>query len=1456
MRKLKKLSVLLTCMLLIVSMVSCNTFAYADFAVAPKDVTTENNDSAGDTSEESTEEPTAEPTVTPVPTEEVTETPAGSEEPTATPVPTEEATETPAGSEEPTATPAPTPEINIVTSDVTYNGSEQTIATVTVVNAAEGTEVTAPGAQVTGGNGRWTVEATNAGTYNISVSSGDVSSSATAEIAKKKVTVKAANESMTYGDTVPTLTATVDGADDVVYTLGTLATSASDVGEYDITVTVVGEYPNYDVENVDGTLTIGKRDATITAQAVNKAYGDELPELTAKVDGAVNGDELKYTVTTDADRFSETGTYDITIDIDPNVHPNCNYNVTTTGAKLTIVSWRGVSITPDAVGPLTYGDALPALTATVAGMPPHGRQLDYTVVCVDANGQEVSGVLPAGQYTLKVVLNNNPNYQNVTTNKITLMVTPRPVTLTVDDASRIYGDENPDFTAQLTSGSLVGDDELDYNFETVADVTTGVGEYEVKLVLGENPNYAVMPVSGKLTITQRPVTIAVNNVADRYYGDENPAVSATITYTGDASKPAEVNGDTLDYTINVKADKTSGVGVYDVVVELGSNANYDVTVVNTTMNVLARPVTVSVNDIADRYYGDTNREFSVSYTFTGADAVVVSVKDALVNGDALTFEYVCEATPATGVGTYPVTLKAVESAVNANYAITWVGNEMTIIQRPVTVTVNDIADRYYGDTNREFSVSYTFTGADAVVVSVKGALVNGDALTFEYDCEANEKSNVGIYDVLLEATDSAVNANYAITWVNGKMTIIQRPVQIVISSDSVSYFYHSEAVEKDADFLNLKHSSIQFMGVSPIATDNTVAEVNGDTLVYSLVCDATTCDRDAAGAIPVGEYDWYVAVDSDAAVNANYAITVSHSATDPVPATVIIEYLPFPFDEQLTFAKEPNEAGWYNLANKATIDAPEDYTISSNQYDDTYGDEVTYPDAGVNEDGTPAGIACFYLERNSDGARTGVQSAKDNYKQDTTLPTISLVTVESTSKIIVTANDEGAVKSGIVSAQLQTCKAGGEWSDYRDIMQLISESGSVEHNEIFKIVAMVGFRVIDEAGNMSFESEEQLFIPDYDYDGLNDVFEAIAGTQWDSDYDQDNLGDYFEEMTGISSRLDPDTDDDGLNDGFENGIGLNPSRLDSDNDGVSDPVYLKYLETLGIDKPNLELGMMFLQSSLLHANGQDVVPAAELVMLDDSFFLLDNGEERAASLSPLVSDTGRAAQLTSSNAEFYMLRFNEEDGRAVYLTAYGSTRWLVVAEHVKNKLELQAAYKLPYAVDDGNLAVATSDDGMIVALAKWNDGATTENILLLDLNSEKQFRFGEAANTVGSTRFVLSADGGELAYVAADGRLYTIDMTEENYTDADYDGNALFYTADGQIVTNVDASNANGVYHVAQPTLQGVSAVLVSNGELFEMNITGRMYFSYGYLYCKVVGLRQSNGVMLYPLYNRLNASN
>ena len=184
----------------------------------------------------------------------------------------------------------------------------------------------------------------------------------------------------------------------------------------------------------------------MTADNKSKSYGDDNPALTATVTGTVNGDTLNFTLATTALKFSNVGDYPITVTLGSNP----NYNVTLTNGTL-LIDPKTATVTADNKTK-TYGDDNPTLTATVAGTV-NGDTLNYTLATTALKFSN------AGNHPITVTLGLNPNY-SVTPTDGTLHIDPKAATVTADNKTKTYGDDNPAFTATVTGDSQWGHVEL------------------------------------------------------------------------------------------------------------------------------------------------------------------------------------------------------------------------------------------------------------------------------------------------------------------------------------------------------------------------------------------------------------------------------------------------------------------------------------------------------------------------------------------------------------------------------------------------------------------------------------------------------------------------------------------------------------------------------------------------------------------------------------------------------------------------------------------------------------------------------------------------------------------------------------------------------------------------------------------------------------------------------------
>ena len=264
---------------------------------------------------------------------------------------------------------------------------------------------------------------------------------------------------------------------------------------------------------IDGIFTISKKTATITVANLSKVYGEDDPELTATVAGTVGEDTLDYTLSRDPG--NNAGEYVITA----NLGDNPNYDVTVLKGVFTILKKSAdVVITPHNAGKV-YGEGDPGLSATVTGLVGDDT-LHYTLS--RDSGED------AGEYTITVHLGDNPNYDVATLRGI-FTISKKSATVTADNLSKVFGEDDPALTA--TAANVVSGDTLNYTLSRAEG--ENAGKYRINVSLGNNPNYDVTVVGGKLTITKAdtaPATMTEEKIV--YNGTKQALVSLAGTVTG------------------------------------------------------------------------------------------------------------------------------------------------------------------------------------------------------------------------------------------------------------------------------------------------------------------------------------------------------------------------------------------------------------------------------------------------------------------------------------------------------------------------------------------------------------------------------------------------------------------------------------------------------------------------------------------------------------------------------------------------------------------------------------------------------------------------------------------------------------------------------------------------------------------------------------------------------------
>ena len=302
--------------------------------------------------------------------------------------------------------------------------------------------------------------------------------------------------------------------------------------------------------------------------------------------------------------------------------------------------------------------SFPTSTYTYTGMAPklewQNNLKGYTATLEDASALDKS----VGTHSANVKVKYSNGVDITVDIPYEYTITPAPLSLTVNNATREYGNPNPEFSSVITGfveGENAENQNMTVDYTCDADGQSNVGNYRI-LASVNAPNYEVTYHYGTLAVTKAPLTLKVKNTS-RLYGDENPQFE--LIYTGLRNNETSPTW-TQAIKVATTATKKSHCGVYPITVSGGVSQNYQVAeYANGELTVSKRPLTVKAIDY-ERSYGEANPAFKIAY-----DGFVNSDNESCISPKPTLS---CEATKESNAGTYNI---LVTGGKADDYAITY-----------------------------------------------------------------------------------------------------------------------------------------------------------------------------------------------------------------------------------------------------------------------------------------------------------------------------------------------------------------------------------------------------------------------------------------------------------------------------------------------------------------------------------------------------------------------------------------------------------------------------------------------------------------------------------------------------------------------------------------------------------------------------------------------------------------
>lgn len=535
--------------------------------------------------------------------------------------------------------------------------------------------------------------------------------------AKLTVTVSLDKTELTYGEDSPIISYTFSGLkssdkeDDFTITKTKFAEKL-DAGTYTAAVTISGDKTKFYEINVNtADFTVKQKAATITINEIKDiVYGDKVPDLSAKVDGVLDGDSLSYALETDYTVGKKPGNYyNVKVVFDKNAEANKNYAITTTVTTF-YVGTKDLTIklnnTPTVAVGKTY--KVEAEHLEKIGLVAGDTVTGYVTITKD-----VAGTYNADAFDkTNLVVTNADCYKisyemSVTFVEVTFAIDFADVTLTYD--GQPHGvlvkktDDSKNYT--ITYGTTENDCTL-----TSSPAYKNAGTYTIYFKVVDNDTYAEHVGYVTLTINKKAVEIKVNDVTITY-GD-TPAFSYTVT--------GLVEGETLSDEA-VYSGAGTDAGEYEISVSgLSASDNYVVTVKTGTLTINKKTAKADWT-IAENYVYSPDGQTLPTATYDGKTANLIFTKD----GKACEFK---------NAGTYTVTI-----ADDNNYDLT--GSETTktiVINKAKYTAAPELSLTGTYDPNKTLgnytlSEGFTWVNPDEVPVCTKkkyDAIYNKDPANY------------------------------------------------------------------------------------------------------------------------------------------------------------------------------------------------------------------------------------------------------------------------------------------------------------------------------------------------------------------------------------------------------------------------------------------------------------------------------------------------------------------------------------------------------------------------------------------------------------------------------------------------------------------------------------------------------------------------------------------------------
>lgn len=651
----------------------------------------------------------------------------------------------------------------------------------------------------------------------------------TVTINKAKQTLDGKQYFVTYGEEfTKTQDVTYVLGQEIKFALSCEYKAGYSAGTYDIKATAE-ENPNVELTITNCKLTVNRATLVIEMKDKTITYGDAFVSDYSIVtaNGLFAGDDIKDVIAleTNYSQGNGIGKYQIDATLTDSASKNYYLNTyTSPNTSELFVEKKTATLTIEGKS-VIFGDVAPSFTATIDDL--YGNdEIEYTLSC--SYYKPGSGV---GRYPISANVpeasdaKKNANYiVNVNSDDAYLIVEQKPIALTAQNATVVYGNAAPTFT-YTTDTPFVESDVPSIKLSCSYKQGAKVGTYTISPTITDNGNYKFTLANGTLTVTKRAVVIEHedHNFA---FNDGAKASFDVAGHVKDAFE-SDVFGGSIQTT-------SGNIAIYVANGALGEDFEFatPLSIVNKDGEnvedcyVVTYRLTVEIKEITIAH---TVRNLTNQVYDGNAHEVYVEVEDGtsvtyIVNGIEQT-----DRPSFVDAGEYVVSFRLTKEG-----ATPYEGKfTVKIAKKQATVTAQN-QTAIFGD---DFTLSQSAFTLDGVLDKDIANVVT------KIECNYEVGNDKGTYAV----TATATHKNYDFASVNGTLTVGAKKVVLDAKTYSVTYGedcpelvdFTSDSVSVTLDFITLSTSYIkgEFANEYKVFATSSNANYTVDTSKVKLVVE-------------------------------------------------------------------------------------------------------------------------------------------------------------------------------------------------------------------------------------------------------------------------------------------------------------------------------------------------------------------------------------------------------------------------------------------------------------------------------------------------------------------------------------------------------------------------------------------------------------------------------------------